>query len=140
MLGNVKALLGSVGLATGFALLLITANSLAMSARERRNETAVLRVLGFRRRAVAGLLLGEALVYGLAGAALGGAVMASFAHFVGAALDRTQYAGMGGLLVPDAGTLVLTTAASILLAVLAGLVPALNLARRPVAQLLREAA
>ena len=73
MLGNVKALLGSVGLATGFALLLITANSLAMSARERRAETAVLRVLGFRRRTIAGFLLGEALVYGLAGAAPRGA-------------------------------------------------------------------
>jgi putative ABC transport system permease protein len=140
MLGNVKALLGSVGLATGFALLLITANSLAMSARERRNETAVLRVLGFRRRAIAGLLLGEALVYGLAGALLGGAVMSAFAHFVGAALDKTQYAGMGGLLVPDARALLLAASVSTLLAVLAGLVPALNLARRPIAELIRESA
>jgi len=140
MLGNVKALLGSVGLATGFALLLITANSLAMSARERRGETAVLRVLGFRRRAVAALLLGEALVYGLAGAVLGGAVMVTFAHFVGAALDKTQYAGMGQLLVPDATSLVLAAVVSTALAVLAGLVPALNLARRPIAALLRESA
>ncbi len=140
MLGNVKALLGSVGLATGFALLLITANSLAMSARERRNETAVLRVLGYRRRAIAGLLLGEALVYGLAGAVLGVGVMSAFAHFVGAALDKTQYAGMGGLLVPDVPAMLLAAATSTLLAVLAGLIPALNLARRPVAELLREAA
>ena len=140
MLGNVKALLGSVGLATGFALLLITANSLAMSARERRNETAVLRVLGYRRRAIAGLLLGEALVYGLAGAVFGVGVMSAFAHFVGAALDKTQYAGMGGLLVPDVPAMLLAAATSTLLAVLAGLVPALNLARRPVAELLREAA
>ncbi len=138
MLGNVKALLGSVGLATGFALLLITANSLAMSARERRAETAVLRVLGYRRRMIAGFLLGEALVYGLAGALLGGAVMSAFAHFVGAALDKTQYAGMGGLLVPDAAALLLAAAVSTLLAVLAGLAPALNLARRPIAALLRE--
>ena len=138
MLGNVKALLGSVGLATGFALLLITANSLAMSARERRGETAVLRVLGFQRRAVAGFLLGEALVYGLAGAVLGGGVMVAFAHFVGAALDKTQYAGMGGLLVPDVPTLLFVAVVSVLLAVLAGSVPALNLARRPIAELLRE--
>jgi putative ABC transport system permease protein len=138
MLGNVKALLGSVGLATGFALLLITGNSLAMSARERRGEAAVLRVLGFRRRAIAGLLLGEALVYGLAGALLGGGVMSGFARFVGAALDRTQYAGMGGLLVPDAVSLLLAAGVSTLLAVLAGLAPALNLARRPIAALLRE--
>lgn len=138
MLGNVQALLGSLGLATGFALLLITANSLAMSARERKGEAAVLRVLGFRRKAIAGFLLGEALVYGIAGAILGGTVMAAFAHFVGAALDRTQYAGMGGLLVPDATALLLAAAASVGLAVLAGAVPALNLARRPIAELLRE--
>lgn len=138
MLGNVQALLGSVGLATGFALLLITANSLAMSARERKREAAVLRVLGFRRRAIAGFLLGEALAYGVAGALLGGAVMSAFAHFVGAALDRTQYAGMGGLLVPDAKAIALAAVASLALAVAAGATPALNLARRPIAELLRE--
>ena len=138
MLGNVKALLGSVGLATAFALLLVTSNSLAMSARERRSESAVLRVLGFPRKAVAGFLLGEALAYGLAGALLGAAVMSLFARFVGAALDRTQYAGMGQLLVPDASALVLVAGLSTLLALAAGLVPALNLARRPVAELLRE--
>ncbi len=140
MLGNVNALLGSVGVATGFALLLITANSLAMSARERRNESAVLRVLGFPRRAIAGFLLGEALVYGLAGALFGSAVMWVFARGIGAALDKTQYAGMGQLLVPDAPTLLFAALVSTILALLAGLAPALNLARRPVAELLREAA
>lgn len=64
--------------------------------------------------------------------------MAAFAHFVGAALDKTQYAGMGGLLVPDATALLLAAAASVGLAVLAGAAPALNLARRPIAELLRE--
>lgn len=140
MLGNVNALLGSVGVATGFALLLITANSLAMSARERRNESAVLRVLGFPRKAIAGLLLGEALVYGLAGALLGSGVMWAFARGIGAALDKTQYAGMGQLLVPDAPALLFAALVSTLLALLAGLAPALNLARRPVVELLRESA
>ena len=55
MLGNVKALIGSIGLATAFALLLITGNTLAMTARERRGESGVLRVLGFGRGEVAGL-------------------------------------------------------------------------------------
>ena len=36
------------------------------------------------------VLLGEALVYGLAGALLGGAVMFAFAHFVGVALDTVR--------------------------------------------------
>ena len=60
MLGNVKALIGSIGLATAFALLLITSNTLAMAARERRSETAVLRVLGFSQGSVLRVLLVEA--------------------------------------------------------------------------------
>lgn len=87
---------------------------------------------------IAAFLLGEALAYGLAGALLGGAVISAFAHFVGVALDETQYAGRGGLLVPDAGALLLVAAVSTLLDVLAGLAPAVDLARRPIAALLRE--
>jgi ABC-type antimicrobial peptide transport system permease subunit len=47
---------------------------------------------------------------------------------------------MGQLLVPDAKSLVLAAVVSTVLAILAGLVPALNLARRPIAALLRESA
>ncbi len=46
MLGNVQALLGGIGLATAFTLFLITSNTLAMAARERRGEAALLRILG----------------------------------------------------------------------------------------------
>lgn len=57
---------------------------------------------------------------------------------VTAALDKTQLAGMGGLLVPDAGSILVAVAASGLLAVMAGVVPALGLSRRSIVELIRE--
>ena len=137
MLGNVKALIGSIGLATAFALLLVTANSLAMSARERRVESAVLRVLGYSRLRVASLLLGEAALYGVAGALFGSGLIFAFGKFVGDALDGTQLAGIGGLLVPTPTTLLSAIAASTVLGLVAGVVPAFGLVRRPLADELR---
>jgi putative ABC transport system permease protein len=138
MLGNVKALIGSVGLATAFALLLITGNTLAMSARERRGESGVLRVLGFGRGDVAGLLLAEALFYGVAGAILGTGLIYAFGYFVGMALDKTQLAGVGGLLVPDGVSILVAVVASGVLAVLAGVAPAVGLSRQSIVDLIRE--
>lgn len=140
MLGNVKVLIGTIGLATAFALLLITSNTLAMGARERKGETAVLRILGFSRASVLRILLFEALFYGLLGAAAGMLLTRVFSRFVGAALDKTQLAGMGQLLVPRIETDLLVLGMAVGLAIVAGVAPALNLSRRPIVQLLREAA
>ena len=101
MLGNVKALIGSIGLATAFALLLITSNTLAMAARERRSETAVLRVLGFSRGSVLRVLIVEAAAYGAAGAILAVGFMNLFARLVERAIVDTQWAGIGPLLKAD---------------------------------------
>ncbi|HQR44772.1 MAG TPA: ABC transporter permease [Thermoanaerobaculia bacterium] len=138
MLGNVKLLLGSIGLATAFALVLITSNTLAMSARERRNETAVLRILGFGRRAVFGILLAESAFYGLLGALLGMGLVRAFSTVIGVLLDKTQMQGFGQLLRPDLQSDLTVLGLALGLAVVAGSVPALNLSRRPIVQLLRE--
>ena len=138
MLGNVKALIGSIGLATAFALLLITGNTLAMTARERRGESGVLRVLGFGRGEVAGLLLGEALFYGVAGAVFGTGMIYLFGKVTAAALDKTQLAAIGGMLVPDAASVLGAVAVSAFLALVAGVVPAVGLSRQSIADLIRE--
>jgi putative ABC transport system permease protein len=140
MLGNVKVLIGSIGLATAFALVLITSNTLAMGARERRGETAILRILGFGRRSVLGLLLGEAALYGLLGSALGMVLLRVFSSLTGAAMDKTQLQGLGQLLKPDLASDLTVLLLGLALAVLSGSVPAANLSRRPIVQLLRETA
>jgi len=140
MIGNVKTLIGSIGLATAFALVLITSNTLAMGARERRGETAILRVLGFGRRAVFGVLLAEAVVYGALGSAVGMILVRVFSWLANIGLNKTQFQGVGELLRPDLLSDLTVLLFGVLLAVVSGAVPALNLSRRPVVQLLRETA
>ena len=51
--------------------LLVSANTMAMSIRERTREVAVLKTLGFTRRAVLGLFVGEAVALSLVGGIVG---------------------------------------------------------------------
>jgi putative ABC transport system permease protein len=71
MLGNVRFLFGSIGLAIVVSILLITANTMAMAARERTSEVAVLRTLGFRKGQVVAMVVLEAVLVGLLGGGVG---------------------------------------------------------------------
>ena len=71
MLGNVKAFILSICGAVVFATLLVSANTIAMSIRERTREVAVLKTLGFTRRTVLGLFIGEAIGVASFGGLLG---------------------------------------------------------------------
>jgi putative ABC transport system permease protein len=70
-LGNVKAFILSICFAVVFATLLVSANTMAMSIRERTREVAVLKTLGFTRQTVLRLYIGEAVLVALTGGALG---------------------------------------------------------------------
>ena len=78
-LGNVKAFILGICGAVVFTTLLVCANTMAMSIRERTREVAVLRTLGFTRGTILRLLLGEsiaiALIGGLFGILLGAAII-----------------------------------------------------------------
>ena len=84
MLGNVKAFILSICGAVVFATLLVSANTMAMSIRERTREVAVLKTLGFTRKTLLGLFVSEAVIValmgGLAGVFAGIGVMSLFAH------------------------------------------------------------
>jgi putative ABC transport system permease protein len=84
MMGNVKAFILSICSAVVFATLLVSANTMAMSIRERTREVAVLKTLGFTRRSVLGLFVSEAvalsLVGGLIGAGLGWMMVYGLTH------------------------------------------------------------
>jgi len=84
MLGNVKAFILSICGAVVFATLLVSANTMAMSIRERTREVAVLKTLGFTRKTLLGLFVSEAVIValmgGLAGVLAGIGVMNIFAH------------------------------------------------------------
>jgi putative ABC transport system permease protein len=84
MLGNVKAFILGICGAVVFASLLVSANTMAMSIRERTREVAVLKTLGFTRKTVLALFVGEAMVVailaGVIGILLGSAVMYLIGH------------------------------------------------------------
>jgi putative ABC transport system permease protein len=71
MLGNIKAFIMSICLAVVFTILLVSANTMAMSIRERTREVAVLKTLGFTRNSILGLFVGEAVSLALVGGIFG---------------------------------------------------------------------
>ncbi len=78
MLGNIKAFIMSICLAVVFTILLVSANTMAMSIRERTREVAVLKTLGFTRNSILGLFVGEAVSL----AVIGGLVGSLLCYFV----------------------------------------------------------
>ena len=68
MWGNVSLLMGTIGMAVVFAILLVTANAMMMSTRERTGEVAVLKTIGFTDRRLFGMVMLEAGIIALTGA------------------------------------------------------------------------
>jgi putative ABC transport system permease protein len=71
MMGNVKLLFTVIGLAAVISIFFITANTMAMAARERTAEVGVLKTLGFGSGQLLRLVLAESVAVGLLGAGLG---------------------------------------------------------------------
>jgi putative ABC transport system permease protein len=132
MWGNVSLLLGTIGLAVVFAILLVTANAIMMSARERTGEIAVLKTIGFSDRTMFALVMAEAGLLTLTGAVvgLGGAKLLYRA---------TNFNAAGFLPGFDVkpNTLLMGAGVALLLMLASGLVPAIRAARLPVVQALR---
>jgi len=70
-LGNVKAFILGICGAVVFTILLVSANSMAMSIRSRTREVAVLKALGFTRQRVLSIFVAEAITLSVIGGAVG---------------------------------------------------------------------
>ena len=86
-LGNIKLYLAVICSAVTFTILLVSANTMAMSVRERTREIGILRTLGFTPGEVLWTVLGESVLIALLGGLTGMAVTY--------ALTRAAAAGMG---------------------------------------------
>ncbi|MGH9513927.1 MAG: ABC transporter permease [Terriglobales bacterium] len=92
MLGNIKAFIMSICLAVVFTILLVSANTMAMSIRERTREVAVLKTLGFTRKRILGLFIGEAVSLSLIGGFIGS--MLCYLAVTGMAAQGGYFTGM----------------------------------------------
>ncbi len=70
MMGNVKGMVAGMCAIVMAIMILMTANTMAMAARERGTEVAVLRTLGFSAGQIALLVVGEAMLVSLAAAGI----------------------------------------------------------------------
>ncbi|HJX92850.1 MAG TPA: FtsX-like permease family protein [Pyrinomonadaceae bacterium] len=71
MMGGVKTFMYAIMAAITFSVLLVMGNTMAMTVRERTKEVGTLKAIGFQRRTIAFLFLGEALIVACVGAAIG---------------------------------------------------------------------
>ena len=132
-LGNIGKIVTGIVTAVLFSMLLVIANTMAQSIRERTSELAVLKALGFSRRGIGSMVLGESLLVTVLGGLLGLGFGAMVAGGLGASLPFLQdfhtppaSLGVGILLM-------------LLLGFLAGLMPAAQAMRLQVAAALRRA-
>jgi putative ABC transport system permease protein len=88
-MGNIGALITGVAAAVFFTMLLVTANAMAQSVRERVREIAVMRTIGFSNGGIVALVLLEGLGITVIGGALGLWSGDAVARSIGARL--TQY-------------------------------------------------
>jgi putative ABC transport system permease protein len=70
-IGDIGAIMIAILSAVLFTMLLVAANTMAQSVRERTSELGVMKTLGFSNTAIIAIVLGEALFIALLGGALG---------------------------------------------------------------------
>jgi putative ABC transport system permease protein len=133
--GNIGFFLNTIGMAVVFAILLVVANTMAMSARERIPEVAVLKTLGFSDGSVFRLVIAEAFLLAVLGTivGLGGAVLV----FNLRSFDVFGF--IPGMTVAGR-TVALTLGIAALLALASGIIPARAAGRLNVVDALRHVA
>ncbi|MCC6129252.1 MAG: ABC transporter permease [Acidobacteria bacterium] len=140
MLGNVKLVLNAISLAIGLVILLIAANTMAMTARERVTEIAVLRTLGFPKSDILTMVLAESLILALIGGGLGLAFFSlMFPGFRQGLLESPMGGFAAGMkLFPE--VLIVGFLITLAIGLAAGLVPAFRSAQREITDGLRQVA
>jgi putative ABC transport system permease protein len=134
-LGNVKLFMGVIFGAVTFAILLVSANTMAMSVRERIREVGILKTLGFTRESILGMILGESVMI----ATLGGLIGLGLASLICRAAQAvpSTFINMPDLKIPPVlGALCLTVAAVIGLLSSAG--PAWIASRKTIVEALKH--
>jgi putative ABC transport system permease protein len=132
-IGNVGAILSAIVAAVFFTMLLVTANTMAQSVRERTNELGVLKTLGFSNPGVLGLVLGESMLV----TTLGGVLGMVLAWYVGIQFEPVLDQYLPGFRVPPSA-FVQAFAIMLALGAVAGAAPAWQAMRLRIVDALRR--
>lgn len=123
-----------IALAALVSTLIVAANSIAMSTRERTREVGVLKALGFRRAQIGVLIAGEALLL-----ALGGGLVGCLLAYAPLSLGLVRLpSDILGAVRAEPTVLLSGIGLALLIGLLGGLLPALGAARLHVVEALRH--
>jgi putative ABC transport system permease protein len=134
-LGNIKAFILGICGAVVFTIMLVSANTMAMSVRSRTREVAVLKTLGFTRRRVLSMFVGESVALAVAGGVLGILTAVPVIWFL-----TRSFIALGVPLAmkvtgPTAG---LSLAVALTLGLVSGYLPAFSASRKNIVEGLRH--
>ena len=136
MMGNYTAIIQMITGAVLVAILIVTANTMAMAIRERTTEIAVFRAMGFRTGQILFLLMGEGILLSV----LGGGLGLGLAWIMAGAIRN-----VAGTFLPylqnfsiDLGTMALCFQATLGVGILSTFIPAYRATRRPIVDGLRS--
>ncbi len=134
MLGNVRVLIGTIASVVVFTMLLVAASTMAMTIRERIREVAILKSLGYTRRILLSLMMGEAVFVALLGtlaATLGAYLMSSldFAKLTMGFIRRFDVAP---------STVLFALSIGLFIGVFSGLFPALRASKLKITEAMRR--
>ncbi len=131
-IGNISFMLRSVTAAVLFTILLLTGNTMAQAIRERRNEYAALRAMGFSAGDLLALTFAEAVTLITLAAGTGMLIAALLLTYSDQVLPQSSGLNLGlPLVIQGIGI-------AILLAVIVTLPPAIRLLNQPIADSLRR--
>jgi putative ABC transport system permease protein len=131
--GNIGAILTAIVGAVFFTMLLVTANTMAQSVRERTNEIGVLKTLGYSNPGVLGLVLSESVLI----TTLGGLLGMAAAWWIGVQFASVFRQYLPGFQVPRSA-FVAAGIYMVALGLVAGAVPAVQAMRLSIVEALRR--
>jgi len=130
--GDIGFIMMSIVAAVFFTILLVAGNTMAYAVRERTNELAVLKAIGFTDRGVLGLVLGESFLLTF----LGGGIGLGLAWLLVSMGDPTN--GALPVFFLPVQDLVTGVVLIVLMALAAGILPAMQAQRLQIADALRR--
>jgi putative ABC transport system permease protein len=131
--GNIGAIINAIVMAVFFTMLLVTANTMAQSVRERTSEIGVLKTLGYSSPGVLGLVLSESVLITVLGGMLGIAI----AWWVGVQFEPVFSRYLPGFRMPQSAVL-RALLFMLALGLVAGAVPAAQAMRLRIVEALRR--
>ncbi len=131
--GDIGAIMIAITIAVLFTMILVAANTMAQSVRERTSEVGVLKTLGFSNLSILALVLGESVLIAVIGGGLG--LLAAWAFVQ----QGDPTGGMLPIFVLPTRDVVLGAALVVTLGLLAGVLPAMNAMNLKITDALRRA-